>query len=479
MFMWKNLSCLSVTLKTTLAFGIASFAISGINYITTPIFTRLLSPSEYGVIAVYNSWFSIVNVFATMTLIYPGILHVGLYEHSDNRWKYLSTILGIITSVTCFFTLLFIFLKDSILSATKLSTSLIILMLLSCLFQAATTLWTTKQRYEYNYKITTLVTVGSALLAQIFSIFVILYLKDNSNMPLAEPRLWSAGIINIFVGLGLYIFIFLKGRSFVDIELWKSTFFVALPLIPHYLSSVILTSSDKIMISQFIGDDKAGIYSLATVLSSIGVLFWRALSTVFSPFVNTKLGAKRFQDINESVTPLLTVVGCTCFLGALTAPEIITIMATKEYLAGLYVIPPVVIGIYLHAMYDVFSAVAFFHKKSVLIMMASVIAAIMNIVLNYFCIKSFGYIAAGYTTLFSNLILTLMHYANMRHIEDNPIYNKKFLLCSVIVVTCACLTCNLLYHMSDIIRYIIICLVLWMLFLQRKSLVRAINNMKV
>ena len=65
-------------LKATLVFAIASFATSGINYITTPIFTRLLSGAEYGTVAVYNSWYSIVRVFASMTLIFPGILNVGI-----------------------------------------------------------------------------------------------------------------------------------------------------------------------------------------------------------------------------------------------------------------------------------------------------------------------------------------------------------------------------------------------------------------
>ncbi|MBO5909315.1 MAG: hypothetical protein J6Q67_06000, partial [Clostridia bacterium] len=79
-----------LNLKATLVFAISNFATSGINYITTPIFTALLTTNEYGTIAVYNSWFDIVKVFASMTLIYPGILNVGLYDHSQNRWKYLS-----------------------------------------------------------------------------------------------------------------------------------------------------------------------------------------------------------------------------------------------------------------------------------------------------------------------------------------------------------------------------------------------------
>ena len=91
----KKFKNMPENLKATLVFAIASFATSGINDLTTPIFTRLLSGAEYGTVAVYNSWYAIVRVFASMTLIFPGILNVGLYDHSQNRWRYLSSMLGI------------------------------------------------------------------------------------------------------------------------------------------------------------------------------------------------------------------------------------------------------------------------------------------------------------------------------------------------------------------------------------------------
>ena len=85
---------LSDNIKATFFLGIASFVTSGINYITTPIFTRLVSTAEYGLISKYNSIYLILSVIATLTLSRPGILSVGLYEHKENRWEYLSIMLG-------------------------------------------------------------------------------------------------------------------------------------------------------------------------------------------------------------------------------------------------------------------------------------------------------------------------------------------------------------------------------------------------
>lgn len=476
---FKRLKNASLSMKATLAFGIASFAVSGINYITTPIFTRILSTADYGVITVYNSWYEIIRVFATMTLIFPGILQVGLHEHKENRWKYLSSAAGLITVTTALIAGIYLCFHRPIESFLKLGPSLIVLMLLACVFQSATTLWTTKQRYEYNYKITIIVTIGSAVFAQICAIIAVLLLRDNPDVDPAVVRLWAAGAVNITVGAVLFTIIMAKGKRPVDLRLWGATSLVALPLIPHYLSAVVLHTTDKIMIRHMIGLEEAGIYGLAATLSSLGVLFWRALSTTFSPFVNTKLSERKFREINDVVLPLLTVVGITCVLGALAAPEIIRILATKDYLTGIYVIPPVVVGIFLHAMYDVFSAVAFFHKKSTRIMIASVTAAVVNIVLNYFCILRFGFIAAGYTTMISNLLLTTMHYLNLRKIEPEKIYDLRYLLILTGIVTAACMACNFLYPLGGWIRYVLILGVLVFLFLIRKKVIAAINHMKV
>ena len=461
-------------LKATLVFAIASFATSGINYLTTPIFTRLLSGAEYGTVAVYNSWYSIVRVFASMTLIFPGILNVGLYDHSENRWKYLSSMLGITSLCSVLLGILYALFPGLFQELLGLSGSLMVLMLISCFALPATTFWTMKQRYEYRYKSTFFVSVGSAVLAQAVSILAVMLADQN----LDQVRLWSAGLVNIAVGLVLFGYILKQGRTFVDLPLWKKTLVVALPLIPHYLGGELLSSMDKIMIGDMVGKAEAGIYSLAAILSAIGILLWRALSVMFNPFVNAKLGSREFGRIREAVKPLMLVVGVLCVIAALAAPEIIRVLATEEYLAGVYVVPPVAAGIFIHAMYDTFAAVSFFHKKSSRIMTATLTAAAVNLVGNYVFIKAFGYIAAGYTTLLSNLVLTAMHYRNARRIEPEEVYDPKFSFWSVALVTAGCLACNLLYPFT-VLRYICIAGLLVFLWSRRKGVIEMLVHMKV
>ena len=157
----------------------------------------------------------------------------------------------------------------------------------------------------------------------------------------------------------------------------------------------------------------------------------------------------------------------------------IRIFATKDYLEGIYIIPPVAAGVFTYSMYDAFAAVSFFHKKSVNIMLASFTAAVTNIFLNYIAIKKFGYIAAGYTTFISHVILIVMHYFNIARIEKEKIYDDKVVVVTLSVVTLACLACNVLYKVPIYIRYIPAVSIVVALFKYRKVLYQTLAEMKV
>lgn len=465
------------SIKATIVFAIASFTTSGINYVTTPIFTRLLSTAEYGLISIYNSWYEIIRVFASLTLIFPGVLNVGLYEHKENRWGYLSAILGLTTLSTMIVSFFYFVFRPVLDYLTGLPTILMVLLLLTCLFQPATVFWTFKQRYEIKYRITFSVSVGSAFLAQVVSV-VMVYVFRNSNNNLAVIRLWSAGLVNLFVALYIYIYICRQGKMFANTDIWKVTVLIAIPLIPHYLSTVVLSSIDKIMINQIIGQEKTGIYSLSAILSAMGVLVWRALSVTYTPFINEKLGKKDYCLIRKCVKPLLLVVAVFCVATSLAAPEIIHILATEEYVEGIYVIPPIAAGIFTVALYDNYTAISFFYKKTVYIMVATVISALVNVLLNWIFIRRFGYIAAGYTTLVSNIILTICHYVSSRIVLKERVYDDKFAMLLLLAVVGCCLMCNLLYGFF-ITRYFILFLCLSGLVMSRKQILKAIEDMKL
>ena len=83
-----------VQVKAAFWFLICSILQKGISVITTPIFTRLLTTSEYGQFSVFNSWMSIVTVIVTLNLS-AGVYTQGLIKFNDDRPVFSSTLQGI------------------------------------------------------------------------------------------------------------------------------------------------------------------------------------------------------------------------------------------------------------------------------------------------------------------------------------------------------------------------------------------------
>ena len=78
---YKNLP---VQMKASLWFLMCAFLQKGVSFITTPIFTRLLTTSEYGQYSVFNSWYSIVTVFVSLNL-YFGVYAQGLVKFENEK----------------------------------------------------------------------------------------------------------------------------------------------------------------------------------------------------------------------------------------------------------------------------------------------------------------------------------------------------------------------------------------------------------
>lgn len=74
--------------------------IKGVNFITTPIFTRIINQTEYGTIQEYNSWQTILEVFALLGLTSAGVFNVGMKDYKNQRSQYMSSVLAFCNIVT-------------------------------------------------------------------------------------------------------------------------------------------------------------------------------------------------------------------------------------------------------------------------------------------------------------------------------------------------------------------------------------------
>ncbi len=460
--------------KSSIAFIISSFVLKGISFITTPVFTRLMDTTQYGVIATYTSWVSIIEVFALLGLTSAGVFNVGLSEYSDSRDQYISSVLMLCNMTTVIFFAVIAICKVFLGEEFLLTGNLLLLMFIHFIFSPSQVFWITRQKYEFKYKLAFLQVVGSAILSQVVSILMV---KQASGDHVASVKLWSAEIATLLFNVPLYFLLYKRGKTFIDIARWKQILVFALPLIPHYLAQHVMSSADRIMVADMVSEADAGIYSVVANISMVATIVWSAINGSLIAYTFENLKIKEYKKINGTATLLVLGYGVVCFAICLIAPEILSILAPPEYQIGIYAIPPIAGVAFLSALYNVFANIEFYHKKSKYITLATIVATVINFVLNYLFIPRYSFIAASYTTLFSYIVLVFMHYAGYRKSSQDKIYNGKTIFLISALTILACEACNFLYG-SVVLRYCIMAVLLLILVWKHKSVIEMVKTLR-
>jgi O-antigen/teichoic acid export membrane protein len=336
----------------------------------------------------------------------------------------------------------------------KLPTVLILLLFTQCLFNPAFNFWAARQRFEYKYKALIVITLCISILTPIFGI-IFIQLTQYKGEAIVIGTVFAQLLFFLF----FYIYNFIKGKQFFNGTYWNFALRFNIPLIPHYLAGIVLGQADRIMIDRIVGRKEAGIYSLVYSLSQAMHIATNGVSASLVPWTYQKIKAQQYINIRKTSNTLVVFLACSILAFIAIAPEIVHIIATPDYYDAIWIIPSVVTSVYFTFLYALFANVEFYFEKTSFIMIASAIAAGINIVLNFIFIPRYGYFAAGYTTLVCYIIFAITHYLFMKKVcrEANitKIYDIRFIFIVSLGLIILSFVFMLLYKVL-IIRYGII-----------------------
>ncbi|MGN1191709.1 MAG: lipopolysaccharide biosynthesis protein [Dorea sp.] len=467
---------MSPAVKASIWFTICNFLQRGTALITVPIFTRLLTTEEYGICNIYFAWFDIFILITSLKIQFEG-LNNGLIRYEKDKDAYTSAILGLIMVMTSISAAVYAVFHNWVDRITGLSSTIMVLMFIQLLFNPPLMLWTNRERFDFNYHLPVIVTLVSTVLNPVIAIVAVMNTEYK-----AEARIIAVVVIQAFFGIVLSVVLFRKGRTFFKKEYWVFALKFNLPLFFYYISQMILNQSDRIMINYFEGSGKAAIYSVAYSAATIMQLLVSAVNASFNPWMYKKLKAGKYREIKYTVTVLcLLVAGATLALSAF-APDLIHILATKEYNQAIWIIPPVSASVFFIFIYMLFANVEMYYNANKGISIISIICSAANLILNAIFIPIYGYMAAGWTTLACYMLLTFLHYILMKKacrrqkLQEN-MFPEKILLLIIAGVILATFMMLGMYKMSYF-RYIILTLEFMVLLCLRKRLFGVLKQMR-
>lgn len=468
-------NALPLQVKASFWFLICAFLQKGISFITTPIFTRLMSTAEYGQYNVFTSWMSILTVIVTLNL-FSGVYTRGLVTFESEKKAFSSSLQGLTLTLTIIWTVIYWSFHLMWNKVFDLTTVQMLLMFLTIWCNAVFSFWSVEQRVELRYKSLVIITVLSSLAKPAAGIIFVLYAEDN-----VTARILGVTLAEVVCYTGFFFLQLKRGKEFFSKKFWKHALSFNIPLIPHYLSSSVLNSADRIMIRSMVGESEAGIYSLAYSISMIMVMFNTALMQTIEPWMYKKIRDNKVKDISHVAYPAFILIAAVNLILIAFAPEAVAIFAPKEYYEAIYVIPPIALSVFFMFSYTFFAVFEFYFQKTHFVAIATSAGAVLNIVLNYIFINIFGYYAAGYTTLFCYIIYAVMHYMFMRKICKEYLngirpYNIKIYLV-IVVVLLSLGFCLLFTYSHTWLRYLFITVLIILFFVKRQTVIEEIQKL--
>lgn len=461
-------------IKASVWFLICSFLQRGISTLTTPIFTRLLSTAEYGNYNVFNSWLGIITIVVSMNL-YLGMYGQGLIKFDKERNIFSSSLQGLSLTLVVAWTAVYLLSKTFWNNLFSLTTVQMLVLLLMIWTSSIYGFWAAEQRVKLTYVKLVALTLVVSVAKPVVGIIFVIHANDK-----VTARVLGIALVELICYFPLFVSQMFRGRKFFSAKFWKYGLVFNFPLIPHYLSATVLSSSDRIMISRMVGEGEAGIYSLAYSISLTLTLFNTALDRTISPWMYQKIKEKNLSKIGPITYGSLLLITIVNLLLIALAPEVVSIFAPASYLDAIWVIPPVNMSVFFMFLYERFCAFEFYYEKTKFIMTASSIAAIANIILNSICIRRFGYAAAGYTTLICYISYAFAHYICMTKICKAEFSNQKpFDLKIILAIMTAFMSLGFIFlalYNFRILRYLFIGTMLTVMVLFRRKLILAFKD---
>ena len=436
----------NVALKAGAWYVISSVMVKAVATITTPIFSRMMTTAEYGVTHTFTSWHTLLITFCTLNLTFSiGRAKLDYPDKLDDYIGSMQLLSLIVTSSLAAVALIFI---GPVASMLELSEFAVVLLVLYLLFFPSITFFQNGFRYRYHYKENVAIAWFISLSSVILSLVLMLAFSNDK----AHMRMLGVTAPIVVLSICFWVVSIKRKNIKANKEYWAYGLKLSLPLVLHTVSLNILAQSDRIFIAKICSDADVGIYSLVYNYGILISVVTNAVADGWLPWFHDKYFAKSFAEIRKNVKYVI-VLGCYVGLACIAfAPEAVMILGGEKYMSGVYCVPPIVMGILCQYVYTHYVNIELHLKKTKYVSIGTVIAAVINIILNAIFIPQYGFVAAAYTTFFSYVCLLFIHFGITRAVLKVKLYNDFFMFLAVLIT--GAVAVPLIYTYShNLLRY--------------------------
>lgn len=415
--------------KNTIILSFGTLLPTIVNTVTIPILTGKLSATDFGTYDLIVTLVSLLLPIATLQIQSAGFRFLINYRGNDlESSKIISNIFAVTIPISSIvlIVMMFVLCKYPMLTRILICLYFFFDIVSSTLSQIAR-----GQSYNKYYSMSTLITSISKLL---FILITVCVLCLNLKGVLLSLFI-SSFVGSIYLFFKLKIYNYFKVR-YIEFSIIKELLTYSWPMVPNNLSNWILRLSDRLIISIFLGVEANAIYAVSTKIPNLLTTFSGTFAMAWQE--NASI-ASEDNDSSSYYSKMFDLV--FCFMAGVLAiliaatPLLFAILINGDYKEAYYQMPILFIAMLCSSMSSYLGGIYIAHKSTKSVGITTVIAAIINVIVNLVFIKLIGITAASISTLISYFILMLYRMKDIKKIETiNYKYGKILIITFLLVV---------------------------------------------
>lgn len=442
-----------LALKAGFWYVVSNFLVKAFSFITTPIFSRLMTREQYGEFSNYASWQATLLILTGAELY--NSLSRAYYDYTEDYDKYVSSVTVTGVLLTALFYALFLLCRPWIFSVVAIPPELVHMLFFTLTFQSCKAIWFARERTLYRYKSVAFVSMLNLVVPTLIALALVLLLPETSRL---DGRIYGTYLPMSAIGLYCAFNMLKRGRSF-RLEHVKYALKLSMPLLVHFLTVSLLTSSNTIITKSLMGAEAAALVSVTTSTIHILSILFQALSGAVTTWLMDNLNQNKVGVIKKGVVLYAAGVVAVSVGTLLLTPEIVWILGDDQYMGAVYLIPGMVLGIVFQAITSIFNIILTYDKNVVKTAVYTGIMAVVSIAAKIILLPIFGYDVLAWVNAAAFGILFIINYLLVRKAGYGHFINMK-LLAAVLLACAAVVGLSFLLYQHTLIRYGIIAVVM-------------------
>ena len=372
-----------------------------ISFVMLPVYTRYLTPSDYGIIEILEMTADVLSIFAGMGLVYTIAKFYYQYQTDQERQQLVSTIFIMVITFFFFACLAGVAVSPFVsflVFGTKEYTFYLLIAFVNLFFQFLVYIPMAYIRTQQKPVFFVVVSSIKLMLQLFLNILLLVYLEMG-----VLGVLYSTLISSVIIGGWLTFYTFSQVRFRFSRDMAVQLLRFGWPFIFTGVGAFVLTYSDRYFLNYYWELSDVGIYALGYKFGFLLMMF------PVTPLMNIWM-VQRFELVNKEgyektfnqFFSWFSIITLTVVLiVSLTVHDVLRIMSAPAFWDAYRVVPIILLAYFIQACTDFFNFGIFYTGKTKHMAYGTFLAVIVIIAMSFLLIPRFGIYGAAWATLVS------------------------------------------------------------------------------